>query len=263
MDADARERPDGTPEPSPGRGAGPETMPEAGLWTLPNAISMARLAGVPLFLWLVLGPRADFWALLVLILAGVSDWLDGKIARTFNQFSRYGRVLDPAADRLYILVTLIALIIRDVIPWWLAALLVGREVFAFGVQMFVRHHGYGWLPVNFLGKTATLCLMYAFPFLLLGDRPGLWTVAANSLGWAFAIWGSGLYWWAGATYAVQAHRLVTADRATARAGGPDGSAAQEPPPTARGAGRSARRGESEPGKGRRERRRADEEPAER
>lgn len=261
MDADAHERPDGTPERSTGQGAGSETMPEAGLWTLPNAISMARLAGVPLFLWLVLGPHADFWALLVLILAGVSDWLDGKIARTFNQFSRYGRVLDPAADRLYILVTLIALIIRDVIPWWLAALLVGREVFAFGVQMFVRFHGYGWLPVNFLGKTATLCLMYAFPFLLLGDRPGMWTVAANSLGWAFAIWGSGLYWWAGGTYAVQARRLIAADRAAARAATPEDSA-REQPPAPRGAGSQARRGESEPGKGR-ERRPADEEPAER
>ncbi|HEY3688008.1 MAG TPA: CDP-alcohol phosphatidyltransferase family protein [Streptosporangiaceae bacterium] len=220
------------------------------MWTIPNVISMARLAGVPLFLWLVLGPHADLWALLVLILAGVSDWLDGKIARAFNQFSRYGKLLDPAADRLYILVTLIALIIRSVIPWWLAVLLVAREVFALAVQLVVRRHGYGWLPVNFLGKTATMCLMYAFPFLLLGDQPGAIGVVARSIGWAFAIWGTGLYWWAGVTYAVQARRLVVADRVNeTSAGGAHAPRASEP-------------GVSAPSRGR-ERRPADEEPAER
>ena len=206
MNADARDRPDGTPEQVPG----PDAGPEPGLWTVPNMISMARLAGVPLFLWLVLGPHADFWALIVLIFAGVSDWLDGKIARAFNQLSRYGRMLDPAADRLYILVTLIALIIREVIPWWLAALLVGREVFAFAVQMAARRLGYGWLPVNFLGKTATLCLMYAFPLLFLGDRPGLAGSIVTSIGWAFAIWGTALYWWAGVLYLVQVRELLRA-----------------------------------------------------
>lgn len=246
MNADARERPDGTPAPE---GAG--AVPEGGLWTVPNMISMARLAGVPLFLWLVLGPHADFWALLVLVLAGISDWLDGKIARAFNQFSRYGKILDPAADRLYILVTLVALIIRDVIPIWLAALLVAREAFALVVQMIVRRHGYDWLPVSFLGKTATLCLMYAFPFLLLGDRPGVLAIVAASIGWAFAIWGTGLYWWAGVTYAVQARRLVVADRAAAAPAG-------DPRP----APRASERGAAAPGKGR-ERRPSDEEPAER
>jgi len=208
VNADARDRQDGTPE----RRSGSAAVVEAGLWTVPNVISMARLAGVPLFLWLVLGPHADFWALLVLILAGLSDWLDGKIARAFNQFSKYGRVLDPAADRLYILATLLALILRDIVPWWLVALLVGREAFAFAVQMLVRRHGYGWLPVNFLGKTATLCLMYAFPLLFLGDQPGVTGIVATSIGWAFAIWGTALYWWAGAMYAVQARRLIAADR---------------------------------------------------
>lgn len=209
MNGDARDRRDGTPQRRPG----PAAVAEAGLWTVPNIISMARLAGVPLFLWLVLGPRADFWALLVLVLAGLSDWLDGKIARVFNQFSRYGEMLDPAADRLYILATVIALILRDVVPWWLIVVLVGREVFAFGMQLIARRHGYGMLPVNFLGKTATLCLMYAFPCLFLGDQPGVIGMVAASIGWAFAIWGTGLYWWAGFMYAVQTRRLIAADRA--------------------------------------------------
>ena len=90
------------------------------IFTIPNGISAARLVGVPVFLWLVLGPRtatADYWAVGLLIVAGLSDWLDGKIARALNQTSRLGQVLDPAADRLYIVSTIIALAIRGIIPW--------------------------------------------------------------------------------------------------------------------------------------------------
>src|SRR5215813_7589450 len=102
--------------------------PEDRILTVPNAISAARLAGVPVFLWLVLGPQADWWAVGLLIAAGLSDWLDGKVARAWNQYSKLGQVLDPAADRLYIAATLAALAIRGIIPWWLVALLVLREL---------------------------------------------------------------------------------------------------------------------------------------
>ncbi len=78
------------------------------VWTVPNVLSLLRLLGVPLFLWLALGPHADRWAFGVLAFAGVSDWADGKIARRFNQSSRLGALLDPAADRLYILATIVA-----------------------------------------------------------------------------------------------------------------------------------------------------------
>ncbi len=131
--------------------------------TIPNAISAARLAGVPVFLWLVLGPRtatADYWAVALLIVAGLSDWLDGKIARAFNQGSRLGEVLDPAADRLYIAATIIALGVRAIIPWWLIAVLALREL-TVGVALFVlrRRAGFGTLQVSFVGKAATLCLL--------------------------------------------------------------------------------------------------------
>ena len=99
--------------------------------TIPNGISAARLAGVPVFLWLVLGPRtavADDWAVGLLIAAGLSDWLDGKIARALNQTSRLGQILDPAADRLYIAATIVALAVRAIIPWWLVAILAVREL---------------------------------------------------------------------------------------------------------------------------------------
>ncbi len=91
--------------------------------TLPNLLSIARLFGVPLFLWLVLGPEADGWALVVLMVAGFTDWLDGKLARTLNQTSKLGQILDPVADRLYILAVVVGLAIRDIIPIWLAVIL--------------------------------------------------------------------------------------------------------------------------------------------
>ena len=179
--------------------------------TIPNALSAARLAGVPVFLWLVLGLRSqtgDWWAVGVLIAAAASDWLDGKIARALNQQSRLGQMLDPAADRLYIVATILALAIRSIIPWWLVGLLAAREVLLAGVLVVLRRHKYGPLQVSFVGKAATLALMYAFPLLFLGSHATSYAEIARIAGWAFAIWGSALYWCSGLLYIAQARRLV-------------------------------------------------------
>ena len=178
--------------------------------TIPNALSVARLLGVPVFLWLVLGPKADGWAVALLIASAASDWLDGKIARALNQQSRLGEALDPAADRLYIAATLVALAVRAIIPWWLVALLAARELVVAGaLGLLKRRLGFGTLQVSFAGKAATLCLLYAFPLLLLGTYAGTWAEIARVIGWAFAIWGTALYWWAAALYLTQAHALLT------------------------------------------------------
>ena len=179
--------------------------------TVPNIISIFRLAGVPLFLWLVLGPEADGWALAVLMISGVSDYLDGYLARRLNQMSKLGEILDPVADRLYILAVVFGLAWRDIIPWWLAVLLPARDLLLWGLVPFLRTRGYHALPVHFLGKAATANLLYAFPLLLLGDGQGVVATLANVFGWAFAIWGTGLYWWAGLLYAWQVRKLL-ADR---------------------------------------------------
>ena len=201
-----------------GPGAGSTTVADPGdrVLTVPNAISIARLAGVPVFLWLVLGPHADWWAVALLIAAGVSDWLDGKLARAWNQQSRLGQVLDPAADRLYIAATLAALAIRGIIPWWLVAVLVLRELVLAVALLALRHHSIGPLQVSFLGKAATLCLLYAFPLLFLGSHAGAAALAARVIGWAFAIWGTALYWWAAALYLIQARQVIAAARGRAR-----------------------------------------------
>lgn len=180
--------------------------------TLPNALSALRLVGVPVFLWLVLTER-DGLAIAVLAVSGTTDWLDGKIARRWNQMSRLGALLDPAADRLYIVATLIGLTARGVVPLWLTLSLVGRDVVLGAFLPVLRRHGYGPLPVHFLGKAATFNLLAGFPLLLLGEGESLVSQVAHAFGWAFAIWGTALYWWAGVLYLVQVRRVLAEARA--------------------------------------------------
>ena len=184
-----------------------ESQP-AKVWTLPNILSMVRLAGVPVFLWLVLGPEWDGWALVLLMVSGFTDWLDGYLARKLDQRSTLGEILDPVADRLYILAVVVGLALREIIPWWMAILLPLRDALLWGLVPFLRTRGYSALPVHFLGKAATANLLYAFPLLLLGDGEGTVAQLAEVFGWAFAFWGIGLYWWAGVLYAWQVRKLL-------------------------------------------------------
>lgn len=180
--------------------------------TIPNALSALRVAGVPVFLWLVLqpyfgNPSHDGWAIALLMVSGITDYLDGKLARQWNQITRLGQILDPAADRLYTISTLLALVLRDIIPWWFLALLLARDVFMALNIATLRRIGYGPLKVNFIGKAATFNLMYAFPLLLLADGGDSLARFAHVFGWALAIWGAGLYWWSAALYTTQVRRL--------------------------------------------------------
>ncbi len=181
---------------------------EERILTIPNALSFVRLLLVPVFLWLVLGPQWDELALVVLMVSGITDYLDGKLARSLNQTSKIGAILDPVADRFFILAVVIGLGYRDIIPWWLAVILPLRDVFLFSLVPFLRTRGYSSLPVHFLGKAATASLLYAFPLLLLGDATGTVADLANVFGWAFTVWGVALYWWGGVLYAFQVRRLM-------------------------------------------------------
>jgi cardiolipin synthase len=185
--------------------AAPETEQ---IWTIPNALSVLRLFGVPLFLWLLLGPHADGWALLVLAISGFTDWADGVLARKLNQLSRFGALLDPLADRLYILATLLGLVLRHVIPLWLAVVIVGRDALVGVVLPRLRKAGYAPPEVHYLGKAATFCLLYAFPLLLLGTYDGTVAYLAKSVAWAFTVWGTALYLWSGVVYLHQISGLL-------------------------------------------------------
>lgn len=193
------------------------------VWTVPNLLSVLRLLGVPLFLWLLLGPHADGWALIVLALSAITDWADGKLARLLNQYSKLGEMLDPAADRLYILATLIGFVIRGLVPWWVAVLIIGRDLVLAVPIPLIRRHGYPPLPVLYLGKASTFGLLYAFPVLLLGYAVPAIHVVTEPVGLAFLVWGIGMYLWVGALYLRQSAWILTntpvvppADRPTAR-----------------------------------------------
>ncbi len=175
--------------------------------TVPNVLSMLRLVGVPAFLWAILTHR-DGLALILLMGSGITDYLDGTIARHYGLVSRVGQLLDPIADRLYIVVTLLGLAWREIIPWWLVIVLFAREAFMLVVVLIAKRHGWNGLPVHFVGKAATFNLLYAFPLLLLADGTGQVAEIARPIGWGFAWWGVVLYWVAGLLYAVQLRQLI-------------------------------------------------------
>lgn len=182
------------------------------VWTIPNLLSMLRLAGVPLFLYLLLGPKADGWAVAVLMVAGVTDWADGKLARMLDQSSRLGALLDPAADRLYILATLLAFVVRDVVPVWIVATILARDVLVGLSLLVLRRSGYQALQVNYVGKAATFNLLYAFPLLLLADGTSRLAQIAAPLAYGFTAWGGVLYLISGLAYLRQVGDIVTAER---------------------------------------------------
>ena len=188
------------------------------VFTIPNLVSLLRLALVPVFAVLIV-VGADVWALAVLAFSGFTDWLDGVLARRLDQVTRLGQMLDPAADRLFIFVTLAGLAWRDVVPLWLLVVILARDLMLACLLPVLARHGYGPLPVSFVGKAGTFALLYAFPLLLLATVPGALGSAAHVVGWAFTWWGVGLYWVAGAQYLRQARELVGAASAGPAAGG--------------------------------------------
>jgi cardiolipin synthase len=195
-----------------------DPIPPAGVssrvWTVPNVLSMLRLALVPVFLVLVLLEQ-DLLALAVLIFSTVTDYFDGVIARRFGLVTRLGQLIDPAADRLFIFATILGLAFRDVIPWWLVVVLIGRDVVLLALGITLANAGYGPLPVHHLGKVATFCLFSALPLLMLGRAVPAAAFVADPLGWAFVLWGAFLYWWAGAVYAIETVRVIRLPRGAA------------------------------------------------
>lgn len=171
-----------------------------GYLTIPNALTALRGLGVPLFIWLALVEKADGWAILVLAIGGATDYLDGKLARAWNQTSRFGELADPAIDRLYILATLIVLYLREAIPFWVLVALLGRDLILALLAIVLTRQGLPPLKVTYIGKAATFNLLYAFPLLLLALNTSFLGSLAYIFGWAFALWGVALYIYTGISY---------------------------------------------------------------
>jgi cardiolipin synthase (CMP-forming) len=177
--------------------------------TIPNALSVLRLILVPVFLYLLLGAHADAWAVAVLMFSGFSDWADGKIARLVaNQSSRLWALLDPAVDRIYMVVVPVALAIDGIVPWWIVLTLIGRDVVLAATLPVLRSRGITALPVTYVGKAATFALMSGLPLILLGQWDALWSRVILACGWAFLIWGLAMYLWSAVLYLIQVGLVV-------------------------------------------------------
>lgn len=180
--------------------------------TIPNLLSLLRIVCIPVFCWLVLGPERDGLAFVVLVIAGVSDYLDGALARRWGQVTRVGRILDPLADRLTSIVVPVTLALRDIVPWWFVIILLGRDVVLVIATAVLLGRRRVTLQVHYLGKAATFCLLFGFPVLLLGTFDGTIGELARIVGWAFTVWGALLYWWSALVY-LQQIRTMTAEGA--------------------------------------------------
>ncbi|KQO99948.1 CDP-diacylglycerol--glycerol-3-phosphate 3-phosphatidyltransferase [Leifsonia sp. Leaf264] len=177
------------------------------MWTVPNVLSMLRLVLVPFFLgYLIVGDYTA--ALVILVVSSATDFLDGFIARRFNQISRLGQLLDPAADRLYLFASILGLAAGGLVPWWLVVVIVGRDVFLAVLGIVLANHGYGPLPVHQLGKVATFALFLGLPVIMLGAAFPATAAVALPIGWAITLWGVFLYWWAGIIYAIETGRVI-------------------------------------------------------
>lgn len=174
--------------------------------TIPNALSAARIAAVPLFFWLIVGPERDGLAVLVLAVSGLTDYLDGYLAHRLNQHSRLGELLDPIADRLYIVAALVALLMRDILPVWVFVVLIGRDLAMTALMAYLKTTGVTGLPVHFLGKAATLNVLYSIPLLLLSTFDGSVGRVAHIAAWSFLLWGIALYIQSALIYVAQARK---------------------------------------------------------
>lgn len=169
--------------------------------TIPNALTLLRAAGIPVFLFLT-WQECYSWAVLTLMVAGATDYFDGKLARALNQESRLGELLDPAVDRLYIATVLIAMFITGAIPIWVLVAIIARDLILGALLLAMKRSGLPPFKVTYLGKAATFNLLYALPMLLLTfSTLDEISTFAFIFGWAFAGWGIGLYLWTGAQYA--------------------------------------------------------------
>jgi CDP-diacylglycerol--glycerol-3-phosphate 3-phosphatidyltransferase len=176
--------------------------------TVPNALSAIRLVLIPVFVYLLLFAHANGWAVAILMFSGASDWADGKIARTLNQSSRLGVLLDPAVDRLYMVTVPIVMAIDGIVPWWFVITLLARDGLLAATLPVLRSRGLSALPVTYVGKGATFALMSGFPLVLLGTWDALWSRIIGACGWGFLGWGLYMYLWAFVLYAVQMTLVV-------------------------------------------------------
>lgn len=182
------------------------------VFTIPNVLSFLRLAAIPVLVWLIIAGQY-LAAVIILAVSAVTDWFDGYLARRLRQRTKLGAQLDPITDRLYILSTIIAFMVRGIFPWWFVAILLARDLMLVMLVPSLRRSGQMYLPVNLVGKAGTFALLLAFPVVLVSAPEAFDFQVAYVLGWAIAVAGACLYWAAGLLYLRETIRLSRARRA--------------------------------------------------
>jgi cardiolipin synthase (CMP-forming) len=193
----------------------PDLAHDRGVWTIPNAISLARLAGVPIFLWLLLGEDRPVAAGILFAVLGATDWIDGYIARRFDQGSEIGKILDPVSDRVMLIAGALGLLISGDVPLWVGVLVLGREAALSVVTLILAAAGARRIDVQWVGKAGTLALMFALPgFVLVSALDPSWgRDLIEVITWLFTIGGLTLSYYAAALYIPMARQAVREGRA--------------------------------------------------
>ena len=182
-------------------------------WTVPNLISLLRLLCIPLFVWVLFG-KDDRWAAALLLGAlGATDWIDGWIARRWNQVSELGKILDPTADRLMLLVGVLAIMIDGSVAIWIGVLALVREALVAIVALVLGALGARKIDVTWWGKTGTFLLMFAFPFFLAGTSDIGIASTFNVLGWLCIIPGLPIHYYSAFGYIPVARDALREGRA--------------------------------------------------
>jgi cardiolipin synthase (CMP-forming) len=187
--------------------------PDDRIVTIPNAISVARLLCIPWFLYLLFGQDDRAAAAILLAVLGATDWVDGFIARRWDQVSNLGKILDPVADRLLLIVGIGAILIDGSVPVAIAVLALVREGLVAGATLLLAALGARRIDVTWWGKAGTFGLMFAFPLFLAGNSDLSWAPTAEVLGWLCAIPGLVLGFVALAIYLPMARRALEEGRA--------------------------------------------------
>lgn len=182
-----------------GAGARPGQVHRDTVFTIPNLLTVVRFLGVPLFVWLVLGQKEYGYAALVLAIMGSTDWVDGYIARRFNQLSNLGRILDPMADRLSLIAVAVTLVVAGVLQWWYLTALLVPDAILLSVSLFY-FRGHPDLPVSRIGKIRTALLLLGTPLLVLSKLPIPATEVYAVVAWILLGLGLVGHWIAGYNY---------------------------------------------------------------
>lgn len=206
------------PAPAPDAASGENGAAEDRVLTAANVVTTLRLAGVGVFLWLLFGAGEQTAAAILLGVLGMTDWVDGQLARRLHQVSRIGKVLDPAVDRVLVGTAVVAVIVHGAVPLWFGLLTLVREALISATVLVLAALGARRIDVLWIGKAGTFGLMVAYPGFLISHGTAGWQEPFHVVAWVAGGAGIGLAWAAAIAYLLPARRALAEGRAGRKAG---------------------------------------------